>query len=91
MECLLILKLKEIGDKYGKSIAQVILRWLLQRGIVPLAKTVNKERMLQNIDIFDFELSEEDMKRISSLDKKKVSFFNHQEASSVERLASLIR
>lgn len=84
-------ELKEIGDKYGKSIAQVILRWLLQRGIVPLAKTVNKERMLQNIDIFDFELSEEDMKRISSLDKKESSFFNHQEAASVERLASLIR
>ena len=84
-------ELKEIGDKYGKSIAQVILRWLLQRGIVPLAKTVNKERMLQNIDIFDFKLSEEDMKRISSLDKKESSFFNHQEASSVERLASLIR
>ncbi len=84
-------ELKEIGDKYGKSVAQVILRWLLQRGIVPLAKTVNKERMLQNIDIFDFELNEEDMKKIASLDKKESSFFNHQEASSVEMLASLIR
>ncbi|WP_196001910.1 aldo/keto reductase [Clostridium sp. 1001271B_151109_B4] len=83
--------LKAIGDKYDKSIAQVILRWLLQRGIVPLSKTVNKERMLQNIDIFDFELTKDDMDKISDLDKKESSFFNHQEASSVEMLASLIR
>ena len=83
--------LKSIGNKYGKSIAQVILRWLLQRGIVPLSKTVKKERMLQNIDVFDFELNEDDMNKISALDKKESSFFNHQEASSVEMLASLIR
>lgn len=83
--------LKTIGDKYGKSVAQVILRWLLQRGIVPLSKTVSKERMLQNIDIFDFELNEDDMNKIYALEKKESSFFNHQEASSVEMLASLIR
>lgn len=83
--------LKAIGDKYGKSIAQVILRWLLQRGIVPLAKTVNKERMKENIDIFNFELSEDDMNKISDLDKKESSFFNHQEAASIEMLASLNR
>ena len=83
--------LKTIGEKYSKSVAQVILRWLLQRGIVPLAKTVNKERMLQNIDIFNFELSEEDMNKISALDKEESSFFNHQEASSVEMLASFIK
>lgn len=83
--------LKAIGDKYGKSIAQVILRWLTQRGIVPLAKTVNKERMLQNIDILNFKLSKDDMDKISSLDKKESSFFNHQDAASVEMLASLIR
>lgn len=83
--------LKTIGDKYNKSVAQVILRWLLQRGIVPLAKTVNKERMLQNIDVFNFKLSEDDMNKIASLDKKQSSFFNHQEASSVEMLASLVR
>lgn len=85
------LTLKAIGDKYGKSVAQVILRWLLQRGIVPLAKTVNKERMLQNIDIFDFELDKDDIDKISSLDKKESSFFNHQDAASIERLANLIR
>lgn len=85
------LTLKTIGDKYGKSVAQVILRWLLQRGIVPLAKTVSKERMKQNIDIFNFELSEDDMNKISDLDKRESSFFNHQEASSIEMLASLSR
>lgn len=83
--------LKAIGDNYGKSVAQVILRWLLQRGIIPLAKTVNKERMLQNIDIFNFELSENDMNIITALDKKESSFFNHQEASSIEMLAGLSR
>ncbi|MGL4336970.1 MAG: aldo/keto reductase [Turicibacter sp.] len=83
--------LKKIGDKHKKSVAQVILRWLVQRNIVPLAKTVSKERMLENIDIFNFELSEEDMYKISTLDKKESSFFNHQEASAVEMLASLIR
>ncbi len=83
--------LKAIGDKYGKSVAQVILRWLLQRGIVPLAKTVSKERMKQNIDVFNFELSEDDMNKISALDKKESSFFNHQEASSIEMLANLSR
>lgn len=85
------LTLKTIGDKYGKSVAQVILRRLLQRGIVPLAKTVSKERMKQNIDIFNFELSEDDMNKISDLDKRESSFFNHQEASSIEMLASLSR
>lgn len=83
--------LQAIGDKYGKSIGQVILRWLVQRGIVPLAKTVRKERMLENINIFDFELSQEDMAEIAKMDKKESSFFNHQEAASIERLASLVR
>ena len=83
--------LKAIGEKYGKSVAQVILRWLLQRGIVPLAKTVKKERMKENIDIFDFELNEDDMSKISTLDKKQSSFFNHQEASAIEMLASFSR
>ena len=83
--------LKDIGDKYGKTVGQVILRWLVQRGIIPLAKTVRKERMIENISIFDFELSREDMIKIESMDKKESSFFDHQEASSVERLAQLIR
>ena len=60
--------LVEIGNKYNKSVGQVILRWLVQRGIVPLAKTVRKERMQENLNIFDFELNEEEMKQISLLD-----------------------
>ena len=55
-----------IGEKYNKSVGQVILRWLVQRGIVPLAKTVRKERMLENINIFDFELSEEDLANLKN-------------------------
>ena len=67
-------ELQEIGDKYNKSIAQVILRWLVQRNIVPLAKSVKKTRMQENINIFDFELSDEDMQKISAMDKKESSF-----------------
>ena len=84
-------ELKAIGDKYGKSIAQVILRWLVQRGIVPLAKSVKKERMQENINIFDFELSDEDMAVIAKMDKKESSFFDHYDASTVEMIAGLDR
>lgn len=84
-------ELKEIGQKHGKSIAQVILRWLLQRNIVPLSKSVNKERMQENIDIFDFELSVEEMKAISQMDKKESSFFSHYDPSTVEMMAGLNR
>lgn len=83
--------LKAIGDKYGKTVGQVILRWLVQRGICPLAKTVRKERMEENINIFDFELSEEDMNTIATMDKKESSFFDHQTEVAVERLANLVR
>lgn len=80
-----------IGLKYNKTAAQIILRWLIQRNIVPLAKTVTKERMKQNINIFDFSLTDNDMKKIASLDKMKSSFFDHREAATIERLASLVR
>lgn len=83
--------LKSIGDKYGKTVGQVILRWLVQRGICPLAKTVRKERMLENINIFDFELSQEDMDLIATMERKESSFFNHQTEAAVERLANLVR
>jgi len=83
--------LKAIGDKYNKSIAQVILRWLIQRDIVVLSKTSDFDRMKENIDIFDFSLSNQDMDTIKGLDLKESSFFNHQEAASVERLAGLVR
>ena len=84
-------ELKAIGDRYGKTIAQVILRWLVQRGIVPLAKSVKKERMQENINIFDFELSDEDMAVIAKMDKKESSFFDHYDASTVEMIAGLNR
>lgn len=84
-------ELMDIANHYDKSVAQVILRWLIQRNIVVLAKTVNKERMLQNIDVFDFELSDEDMRRISALDKNESSFFLHDDYHAVEYLANLGR
>lgn len=83
--------LMEIGKKYNKSVAQVILRWLTQRGIVALAKSTHKERMEENINIFDFKLSDEDMKKIATLDKKESSFFNHYKPEAIEMLASLVR
>lgn len=83
--------LKAIGDQYGKSIAQVILRWLAQRDIVSLAKSVKKERMQENINIFDFELSDEDMNKITSLDKKESSFFSHYDPATIEMIAGLHR
>ena len=84
-------ELKAIGEKYGKSVAQVILRWLLQRGIVPLAKSVKKERMAENIKIFDFELSDEDMKIITAMDKQESSFFSHYDPATVEMICGLNR
>lgn len=83
--------LKEIGSKYNKSVAQVILRWLIQRDIVVLAKSVKKERMEENINIFDFELSEDEMTTISKMDKNESSFFNHSDPESVEYLANLVK
>ncbi|MDO5350963.1 MAG: aldo/keto reductase, partial [Lachnospiraceae bacterium] len=80
-----------IGEKYNKSVAQVVLRWLLQRGVVCIPKSVKKERMEENIQVFDFSLSEEDMAAIRSLDTGKSCFFDHREAAVVENLAGLVR
>ena len=76
--------LAEIGSKYGKTVGQVVLRWLMQRGIVALAKSVHPERMAENIDIFDFELTASDMATIQSLDKKESAFFDHDAPEQVE-------
>ncbi|WP_308697939.1 aldo/keto reductase [uncultured Thomasclavelia sp.] len=84
-------ELKANGDRYGKTVAQVILRWLVQRGIVPLAKSVKKERMQENIDIFDFELNYEDMEIIESMNRNKSCFFDHYNAATVEMIAGLDR
>ena len=69
--------LKSIGKKYGKTVAQVVLRWHLQKGIIVIPKTTHYERMVENFNVFDFELSKEDMGLISNLDKKKSAFFSH--------------
>ena len=82
--------LKKIGDKYNKSIAQVILRWLVQRDIVALAKSTHIERMKENFEIFDFKLSNEDLIEISKLDTKNSLFFNHQTPGAVEFMAQLV-
>ncbi len=83
--------LKAIGDKYNKTNAQVVLRYLVQRGVSVIPKTVNKERMKQNFDVFDFELSEEDMNNIATLDKAETLFFSHTDPEQVERLTSMVR
>ena len=75
--------LAEIAKKHNKSIAQVILRWLTQRNVVALSKSTLVERMKENFDIFDFELSEEDMKKIRELDTKNSLFFSHYDPNMV--------
>lgn len=76
------MKLAEIGMKYGKSVAQVALRWLIQRGVIIIPKSTHIERMRQNIDIFDFSLSDEDMAAIATLDTGKSLFFDHHDAET---------
>lgn len=78
--------LSEIGKAHDKGVGQVVLRWLYQRGIVSLAKSVHEERMIENINIFDFELSDAEMAQITALDKKESAFFDHRDPNSVERL-----
>lgn len=76
--------LSNIGKKYQKSVGQVVLRWLMQRGIVALAKSVRPERMAENFDIFDFELSQEELHTIAQLDRKESAFFDHDAPQQVE-------
>ncbi len=78
--------LSAIGNKYGKTIAQVILRWLTQRRVVAIPKSVRKERMKENFNIFDFELSTDDMEAIKTPDTKTSSFFNHRDPAIVKWL-----
>lgn len=78
--------LAAIGELYGKSIAQVVLRWMIQRGVVVIPKSVSPERMAQNLDVFDFVLSDEDMARIATLDEGGSQFFDHRDLDMVRRL-----
>ena len=77
-----------IAGKYKKSVAQVILRWLTQRGVVVIPKSVHKERIVENFNIFDFELSAEDVESIVSLDTKKSLFFDHRDPEMVKWLGT---
>ena len=78
--------LAAIGKNYGKSAAQVALRWLTQRGIVAIPKSSHKERMAQNLDIFDFTLNQEEMKQIASLNQSDTGFINFSDMQFVKRL-----
>lgn len=77
-----------IGEKHGKSVAQVILRWLTQRGVVAIPKSVRKERMAENLAIFDFELSADEMNTIATLDSKQSAFFDHRDPAMVKWLGT---
>lgn len=81
----------EIGKKYNKSVAQIILRWLMQRDVVALAKSTHIERMKANFEIFDFKLTDEDMKKISELDEKESLFFNHQTPETVDLFVKFVK
>ena len=76
--------LKTIAESHNKSVAQVILRWLVQRNIIAIPKSVRKERMVENFDIFTFELSEAEMQTISTLDNKTSLFFDHRDPNMVK-------
>ena len=76
--------LASIAESHNKPVAQVILRWLTQRGVVVIPKSVRKERIIENFNIFDFELSQEDMEKIATLDTKQSLFFSHQDPEMVK-------
>ena len=82
--------LKEIGAKYGKSVAQVALRFLLQNGVVVIPKSTHKERMQENFNVFDFVLTDEEMKQIETLDTGKSLFFSHYSPETVEWFMSIV-
>ena len=78
--------LKAIGGKYGKSVAQVIVRWLIQRGVVAIPKSTQKAHIIENFDVFDFQLSTADLAEIAKLDTGKSAFFDHRDPQVVRRL-----
>jgi 2,5-diketo-D-gluconate reductase A len=78
-----------IGEAHGKSVAQVTLRWLIQRGVVVIPKSVRLERMAENLDVFDFELTDEEMSRIAALDTGVSIAFDHRDPAMVTRIGSI--
>lgn len=83
--------LKAIGEKYGKTAAQVMLRWHIQRGVVVIPKSTHRERMEENLNVFDFELTAQDMEQIAALDKKESSFFSHYDPAIVEWFVQMVQ
>ena len=83
--------LQSIADKYQKTVAQIILRWLTQRGVVAIPKSVRKERIAENFNVFDIELSPEDMQAIATLDTKTSSFFDHRDPNIAKMLGQARR
>ena len=82
--------LREIADAHGKSTAQIMLRWHLQRGIVVIPKSTHKERMAENLAVFDFALTDDEMAKITTLDTKTSSFFSHQDPAMVEWFVKMV-
>lgn len=82
--------LVQIAEKYGKTTAQIILRWHIQRGVVVIPKSTHKTRMVENLNVFDFELEQADMNRISALDKKQSAFFSHNDPAMVEWFVRIV-
>jgi len=83
--------LQSIADDHGKSIAQVVIRWLTQRGVVAIPKSVRKERMAENFNIFDFQLTDDEMRSIATLDTGASSFFDHRDPAMVKWLSEAQR
>lgn len=82
--------LKEIGEKYGKTPAQIALRFLIQSGVVVIPKSVHKDRMEENFNVFDFSLSADDMKTLEALDTENSLFFSHHDPATVEWFMSIV-
>ena len=83
--------LARIGEAHGKTVAQVVLRWLLQRGVVCIPKSTHRDRMEQNFDVFDFALGDDEMVAITALDTGRSAFFDHHDPATIEWLSELVR
>jgi 2,5-diketo-D-gluconate reductase A len=83
--------LSQIGAGYGKSVAQVVLRWLIQRQVAANPKSVRPQRMAENFDVFDFQLTDEEMGRIAAMDTGASLFFDHRDPAMVSRIGNVRR